>query len=189
MAERPRTEGQRGSGMRPTQPEPRYLAVGRIVRPHGVRGELRMELLTDYPDQLSRLKMVYVGERYVAFELAGVRLHQKVALIKLEGCEDRDAAEMLRGQLVYIKREDAVPLEPNEFYEHQVCGLKVTLTSGESLGEVVEVFTLPGANDVLVVHGPRGEVLIPVIEDVIVAIDLEAGQIRIHPMPGLLPDG
>ncbi len=79
------------------QPEPRYLAVGRVQRPHGVCGELRVMVLTAYPEQLSRLKTLYLGQKQRPYPLEGVRLHQKAALIKLAGIDDRNAADELRG--------------------------------------------------------------------------------------------
>jgi 16S rRNA processing protein RimM len=174
--------------MRRQQPEPRYLAVGRVQRPHGVRGELRMEILTDYPARLSRLKTLYLGERHLPYPLESVRLHHNLALIKVAGIDDRTAADETRGLVVYVAIEDAVPLEEHEVYEHALEGLEVITDEGEPLGEIVELFTAPGANDVLVVHGPRGEILIPVTEEVVVSVDLDAGQLVIHPLPGLLGD-
>lgn len=174
--------------MRSKQPEPRYLAIGRVLRPHGVRGELRMELLTDYPERLASLKTVYVGEGYEPHQVLGARLHKKQALLQLEGYEDRNAVEDLRGALIFVTVEDAVPLEVGEYWEHQVEGLEVVTDEDMFVGEVAEVLSVPGSNDVLVVHGPLGEVLIPVIEEVMTSIDLEAGRIVIHPLPGLLGD-
>jgi len=174
--------------MRRRQPEPRYLAVGRIQRPHGVRGELRMEILTDFPEQLSRLKTLYLGDQQQPYALASVRLHHDIALLKLVGIDERNAADATRGLIVSIALEDAVPLEDDEVYEYALEGLEVVTDEGEHLGEIVELFTAPGANEVLIVHGPRGELLIPVTEEIVVSVDLEGGRLVIHPMPGLLGD-
>ena len=172
--------------MHKTHPEPRYLAVGRITRPHGVRGELRVEVLTDYPEHLAERKVLYVGSQHRLYKVLGLRFHRDAALLTLEGCDDRNAAEALRGLLVEVPIEDAVPLEDDEYYHFQVVGMQVETDEGEALGEVAEVFEAPGANDVLVVYGPRGEILLPVIEDVIVAFDMAANLIRVHLVPGLL---
>ena len=170
------------------RPEPRYLAVGRIQRPHGVRGELRMEVLTDFPERLSHLKTLYLGERQQPYPLESVRLHHSIALIKLVGIDERNAADGLRGLVVYVSIEDAVPLEEHEVYEYDLVGLEVVTDDGEHLGEIAELFTAPGANEVLVVHGPRGEILIPVTEEIVLSADLETGKVVIHPLPGLLGD-
>lgn len=168
------------------QPEPRYLAVGRVLRPHGVRGEVRVELLTAHPEHLVELDTLYVGPSYEPHQVLSVRMHKDLALILLEGYEDRNAADALRESLLYVAMEDAVPLEEDECYEHQLQGMSVVSEAGEQLGEVAEILTAPDANDIFVVHGPLGEVLIPVIEDVIVGFDLEAGEIVVHLLPGLI---
>ncbi len=170
------------------QPEPHYLAIGRIVRPHGVRGELRVEVLTDFPDRIARLRRVYVGDEHRAYTLRDVRLHQEALLLRLEGVDDRNTADLLRGQVVSVAMRDAVPLEPGEYYHHQLLGVRVVTEAGEALGEIVELLSIPGANDVYVVHGVRGELLIPGISDVVRRLDVEAGLMIIHPLPGLLDD-
>jgi 16S rRNA processing protein RimM len=170
------------------QSEPRYLAVGRVQRPHGVRGEVRMEILTDFPEKLAHRKTLYLGERHTPYALESVRLHHDLALVKLAEMDDRNAADALRGLVVYVAIEDAVPLEEHEVYEYALEGLQVVTDDGEALGEVVELFTAPGANDVLIVQGPRGEILLPVIDEVVISVDLDAGQMVVHLLPGLVGD-
>lgn len=170
------------------QPEPRYLAVGRVLRPHGVTGELRVEILTDYPERLAELKYLYVGPTYRRYTVKGVRFHQGLLLLRLAEIVDRNAAELLRGQLVSVALEDAVPLEEGEYYHYQLLGIQVSTEAGELLGEIVEVLEAPAANDVYVVHGLRGEVLIPAIREIVQVLDLEGRRLIIRPMPGLLSD-
>ena len=170
------------------QPEPDFLAVGRVLRPHGVHGEIRVGMLTDFPDRWEGLKTVYLGSRYLPQEIVSSRRHQKVILLKLVGYDSREKVEPLRGELIFVSIDDAIPLEPDEFYYFQIVGLEVQTESGDVLGEIVDVLKPPGANEVFVVHGVRGEVLIPVIEDVIRNLDLDAGVVIINPIPGLLSD-
>ena len=170
------------------QPEPNFLAIGRVLRPHGIRGEIRVELLTDFPDRFRGLKTVYLGSQHLRQEIDSSRQHKNVVLLKLVGYDNRDAVEPLRGELVFVAIDDAIPLDPDEFYYYQVVGLEVQTDSGDVLGEIVDVLKPPGANEVFVVQGVRGEILIPVIEDVIGNLDLEAGVVIIHPIPGLLRD-
>jgi 16S rRNA processing protein RimM len=174
----------RGSGASKRRPEPRYLAVGRVVRPFGVHGELKVEILTDYPEQLARLRTVYLGAAGTPWTIESVRLHKGAALFKLDGCNDRTAAEALRGALVQITSEDAVPLEEDEYYEHQIVGMGVFEQDGTFLGKVTEVIST-GANDVYVVVGPEGELLLPVIKSVILEIDLETDRMIVHLLEGL----
>ena len=173
-------------------PEPRYLLVGRVLRPHGVRGELRVEIITNYPERLVQHAYFYlahpnspeVAHRYT---VEGLRFHAKVLLLKLDGCDDRNAADELRGMLVQIPVEEAVPLEEGEYYLFQLVGVRVETESGEWLGQIVDVIET-GANDVYVVRGSRGEVLLPAIDDVILELDLESKHMVVHLLPGLLAE-
>ena len=171
-------------------PEPRYLVVGRILRPHGIRGELRVGIITDYPERLGQQACFYLAspdapavvQRYSVEELRG---HGDALLLKLHGCDDRNAADELRGMLVQIPVEAAVPLEEGEYYHFQLIGVRVEMESGEWLGQVVEVLAT-GANDVYVVRGPWGEVLLPAVDDVVLELDLELRRMVVRLLPGTL---
>jgi 16S rRNA processing protein RimM len=151
-----------------------------------VQGEIRAAVLTDYPERLVMLKTFYLGDDYVPYTVERARRHKQFVLIKFAGVDSRDDADELRTLVISVTMQDAIPLDNDEYYDFQLEGLAVVTDTGETLGELVEVFTAPGANDVFVVHGPRGEMLLPVIEDVVVALDLDAGQVVVHPLPGLL---
>lgn len=179
------TPNAKGSGKRRI-PEPRYLAIARIVKAWGVHGQLKLQVLTDLPDRLDRLKRVYVGPRAAPHDVVRFRRQRNGWFLQLADVPDLDAAKALQGQLVQIAREDAAPLEPGQFYEHQIVGLSVVTADGEPLGQVAEVLAT-GANDVYVVHGPRGEVLLPARVEVVRQIDLEAGTMTVTLPPGLLP--
>ena len=161
------------------------MAIGRVVKPWGSRGDLKLQVLTSFPDQLGRLKHVYLGPEAVPYTVARFRWHSGELLLRLTDVGDRNAAELLRDQLVQIAREDATPLEPGQFYEYQIVGLNVVTTDGEPLGQVAEVLST-GANDVYVVQGPRGEVLLPARIEVVRAIDLDAGTMTVTLLPGLV---
>lgn len=180
------TPTQSPSGVVPMRkPLPRFLAVARIARPWGVRGEMKLEILTDFPERLPRLKRVYIGEEAIPYEGVRFRYYKGMVLMQLPGCETREAAEALRGRLVLIDREEAVPLPPGEYYEHEILDMEVYTTEGVYLGRVKEIL-YTRANDVYVVRGPFGEVLIPAIRDVVREIDVPANRMVIWPMPGLL---
>jgi ribosomal 30S subunit maturation factor RimM len=84
---------------------PRYLVIGQVARPWGTRGEVKVEIMTDFPDRFSLLRKVYLGPKAVPFALEGFRLYKGAALLRLEGCHDRATVEKLRGQLVQIPIE------------------------------------------------------------------------------------
>ena len=106
--------------------------------------------------------------------------------MKLRSIDDRNAAETLRGALVQVDIEHAVPLEDGEYYHFQLEGVEVITEDGEHLGEIVEVLSTPGVNDVYIVHGLRGEVLIPGVQEVVQALDLEEGRMVVRLLPGLI---
>jgi 16S rRNA processing protein RimM len=171
---------------------PRFLTIGVFSRPHGVRGELRLRPLTAFPDRIQDLKSIYVGRDQQddtslrLYDVTRARRDRGEWLISLAGIEDRDAADRFRGSYVLVTLEDAVPLAEDEIYLFQVIGLSVYTEEGLALGRVAEVIET-GANDVYVVRGPLGEVLIPAIDQVVLKIDPDADQMIIRPLPGLLP--
>lgn len=162
--------------------EPQFLVVGKVLRPHGIRGELRLEIHTGSPSHLSEVETVYIGETHKPYRLKSSRLHTGVLLISVEGCEGRNEADALRGELVSVPMADAVQLKTGEYYHHQIVGLKVVTDTGEDLGSVTEIIQT-GANDVYVVKGRAGEVLLPAIKSVILKI--EPPQMVVHLMDGL----
>lgn len=166
--------------------EPHFLAVGRVIKPHGVRGEVRVQLMTDVPERFEWLEAIYVGEanpRRVAIE--SVRYHQDFVLLKLAGYPSRTEAEQLRGELLQVLESEAVPLEEDEYYLHQLLDLEVVTDDDRNIGRLVEVLET-GANNVFVVDGPNGQLLLPDIPDVIKEIDIENGRMVITPLDGLI---
>jgi len=161
-----------------------HLVIGRVAAPRGVRGELRVEIQTDTPERFYGLREVFLGEQLMPFEVRRARLHEGQALLQLKGIDDRNAAEQWRGALIYVPMTEAIPLEENEYYYHQIEGLQVITVEGEVLGKVTEIIAT-GANDVYVVRGEGGEILLPAIEDVIVEVNLEEGILRVKLLEGL----
>ena len=102
--------------------QPQYLVVGKVLRPHGVRGELRLEIHSDTPAHLGEVETVYLGEAHRPRRLKSSRLHQGVILITLEGCEDRDRADALRGELVSVKFQPMMPPQAQPKPQPQLAG-------------------------------------------------------------------
>jgi 16S rRNA processing protein RimM len=184
---------------------PGRLVVGRVLRPHGVRGELSVEVLSDAPDRFAPGAELGAGDpdgpeppRPVTVRAA--RLHQGRLLLSLEGIEDRDAADRLRGAWLSIPVDAARPLDPDEFWPHQLVGLAVVDHEGRERGRVTDV--LPGAaHDLLAVELPpegsgepqggapvntaRRVALVPAVA-ALVTVELEAGRVLVDAVPGLL---
>lgn len=167
--------------------EPRFLVIGRIVKPHGVRGDVLVEVHTDEPDRFTWLDRVYVGrEDPVPVAIERVRFHKTFVLLKLAGYDDRESAKLLRAQWLQVPEEEGLPLEEGEYYLYQVVGATVYSDDGKLIGELTQVLETK-ANNVFVVKGPFGEVLLPDTDEVVKEVDLDKGQITVHLLPGLLP--
>ncbi|MGQ9584175.1 MAG: ribosome maturation factor RimM [Anaerolineae bacterium] len=176
-----------GAEVKGGKSQPAYLAIAQIVAPHGVRGEVRAAILTEFPERFGLLKEVYLGEEGRPVPLERHRFHRGQVVLKLRGCDTRDQAEGLRGVLVQVPLSEAMPLPEGAYYVHQVLGLKGWTEGGEFLGEVVEVLET-GANDVYVFRGgPWGEILVPALESVVLELDPEQGRMLIRLPPGLKP--
>ena len=175
------------AGKKPTKTDANagYLAVGNIVGVHGIRGEVKVELLTDFPERFSPGATVYLGPEGLArpLRIEAARPHKGMMLVKFAGVPDRNAAELLRDNLLLIPEELAMPLSEDENYAHDLIGLQVVTTAGRVLGQLVEIVYTP-ANDVYVVRRTGAEVLIPALKEVVVTIDLPGGRMVVQ-----LPEG
>ena len=173
------------------------LVVGRVVKAHGVRGELVVEVRTDSPEERFVPGARLVGrtgrgrtaaDRDVTVEAA--RDHSGRLLVRLVGVTDRDSADALRGMLLLVDSEALPePEDPDEFHDHQLVGLRVRDTSGSEIGEVVEIVHTPGGELLTVRLQDGGEALVPFVTDIVPEVDLGAGTCVIDPPEGLLDLG
>jgi 16S rRNA processing protein RimM len=161
-----------------------FIAVGRVVAAWGVRGEIKAEVLTDFPDRFSPEQAIYVNREKLTIEKC--KWHRGRVILKLSSIDSVESAEELRGLLLQIPQSQLHPLAENEYYQFQLVGLEVWNTKGEHLGQISRILPT-GSNDVYVVPSEDGELLIPAIEDVVKSIDLEAGRITIELIEGLSP--
>jgi len=166
--------------------EPVFVVIGKFRKPHGIRGEVRMTVLTDFPDLIEIGQKVYAGQKYQAYKIKSLRWHGGDLLVSLEGMLDRTAVEIFRNIMIYMKSEDMPAPPEGEYYLHQLVGIDVVTDQGKNLGRLKEVI-LTGANDVYLVDSPEGkEILLPAIEEVILEINLEDRIMLVHIIPGLL---
>ena len=167
--------------------DPEHLAIGRIVKPFGVHGELVVEPLTDDPERFTELRTVLLGPdadtlRPVSVER--VRVTGRGVRLRLEGTRDRDAAEALRGLFVFVSAADCIRLPPGRHFVHTLIGLSVVSEEGERLGILTEVLKLP-AHDVYVIRGEHGEMMIPAVEEFVRRIDPSAGTVTVRLIEGM----
>ncbi len=158
--------------------------VGRVLRAWGIRGDLKIAPFTDRPEDFTQYRSVLVGPQRKSYEVRSFRPYQGNWLLHLVGVDSRNDAEALHGQEILIEAAQR-PRQPGEFYAREVIGLKVRTVDGEELGEVTEIL-VTGANDVYVVKGDRGEILLPARVEVIKGIDVETGVMTVELLPGLL---
>ena len=156
-----------------------------MLRPWGVRGEVKVELLSSNAEALAAGRPVYVGDETRPRDVQSMRVQGRSLVVKLQGSDTPEQAEELRDQILRIAFVVAAPLQPNQYYHYQIIGLSVVTLEGEELGRITEIIET-GANDVYVAQGPRGEVLLPARIEIVKQIDLDAGRMVVAPPPGLL---
>jgi 16S rRNA processing protein RimM len=168
---------------------PARLRVGRIAGAHGLHGAIRVRPDNPASDTLEHIKRIFVEPESGPareYRLVGAqRLNRTTIRVVLEGLDNPDAADALRGSTVAVALADLPAKAPGEFYYYEAIGCVVTTTDGRRLGVIEEVFAT-GANDVWVVRDGAAEVLVPVIDNVVKSIDLGARMMVIEAVPGLL---
>ena len=163
---------------------PGHLAIGSVLVPHGLHGEIKVEPLTAQPEHFGAGRTLWAGD--TPYEVETSRPGKGVLLLRLSGVTSIEAAEALRGCLLSLPESELAPLPEGEYYAYQIVGLEVYDTSGERMGQVIDIFPT-GSNDVYVVEGPSGEILLPAIDDVIVKMDVAGGRMVVSLMDGMLP--
>lgn len=156
------------------------MTIGRITSIHGIKGELRVMPLTDFPARFDAGAEVWLDG--APRRVRRSRWQGKELIVWLEGVDTRDAAEALRGK--ELMAPSPTQLEEGVFYQHDIVGLQAVTPQGETLGRVSEVLAT-GSNDVYVVTGARGELLLPALEDVVHEIDVANGRIIVEVIEGL----
>ena len=170
------------------------LVVGRIGKPHGIRGELTVDVRTDEPDRRFAPGSVLrahapSGSAFSAptLTVAGSRWHQTTLLVTFDQIRDRNGAEAARGTLLHATVDAAeTPEDPDEFYDHQLVGLAAYDVSGAALGEVTGLVH-GGAQDLLTVRTPDGrDTLVPFVKALVPEVDVAGGRVVIADRPGLV---
>lgn len=164
------------------------LEVGQIVNTFGIKGEVKVIPFTDNINRFDDLKKVYVKTKKEdkLYKVENVRYHKNMVLLKLEGIDNPEQAELLKNAFLEIDREDAVPLKEGQFFIADLIGLEVYTDEGKLLGKVDDIYNT-GANDIYVVKDELGkQILLPGIKEVIKQVDLESEKIIVHLIPGLI---
>lgn len=156
-----------------------FITIGKIIAPHGVRGDVRIYPITDFPDRFLDMDECYIDKK--KFTITSARFHKQFVLMTFEGIKDRNAAELLVQKEVQVKHEDLVPLPEGRYYIFDIIGLTVYDTENNELGILSDVLQ-PGSNDVYVVDQEDGkQLLLPAIKDVIIQVDIENKKMVVNP--------
>lgn len=165
------------------------VVVGRIGRPHGVRGEVTVDVRTDFVEQRFAAGSVLGAGPRRRLVVSSAREHGGRLLVRFDGVDERTAAEQLRGTLLTVEADELPPIDdPDEFYDHQLAGLAAVDDGGEPLGTVRAVLHAP-AHDLLVVDTEAGtEVLVPFVAAMVPEVDVPAGRVVLTPPAGLFDE-
>lgn len=168
------------------QPAGELLAVGRVRRPHGIHGEVTVDVTTDFPERLVAGMDVVLGnpDPQVTLRATAVRWHKGAWLVAFDGIDDREAAEGWRGYWLYLPAQERTSLPPTYYYEHELEGMRCVDPAGQLLGTVRSLEN-PGGIALLKVDAGSGEVLVPFKSPIVVRVDLEAGTVTVDPPIGL----
>jgi 16S rRNA processing protein RimM len=165
------------------------ITIGRIIKPFGVKGEMKIEPMTDFPERFKKLGRVYLlspSGKEITAEVRSARYDAGGSLfLLLAGYDSPEKAKQLNGWFIKLPEEEAVPLPEGSYYHFELIGMEVFSESGEKLGRIVDVFET-GSNDVYVMRQGRKETYIPAIKEVVKQIDRRSKRMIIHLMDGLL---
>lgn len=169
------------------------LLIGRVVREHGVHGELKVVPETDDPERFEALETVYLGARPEAARPHVVRnvryqttKRGELVVLALDGVDTREAAAALRGAAVFADEADLPPLDDDELYLHDLVGLRVETADGEPVGFVADVLETPAHLTFRIERPGRPDALVPAVPAFVAETDLEAGRLVLTPIEGLL---
>lgn len=163
------------------------LQVGAILDTHGLRGEVKVFPTTDDPsryDDLEEVELLTKEGNYLHLEIERVRYFKNLVIVKFKNYDHINDIEQYKKCNLYVTRENAVELEADEYFVADLIGLMAKTDEGEELGQIKDVLTT-GANDVYVIDTKEGELLVPAIHDCVQEVDLEAGVMTLHLLPGL----
>lgn len=166
--------------------EPVFLVVGKLRRPHGIKGEMLLGVMTDFPERIVPGVVLYLREGEEQITISSVRKHNKGLLVYIEEYPNIEDVQNIRNWEVFVRADDRPKLPKGEYYWHELVGMEVVTDEGASLGVLVEKIET-GAKPVYVVRGEDGkDILLPVIDEVILKIDLKKKQMTVHLLEGLV---
>lgn len=166
----------------------KYLEIGQIVNTFGIKGMVKVKPFTDNIERFSNLEKIYIKNKsgQTEYKIQEVKYHKNMVLVKFEGIENPEQADLLRNSYLIVDRETEEPLEAGRYYIVDMIGLDVFTDDNEYLGKLEDIYNT-GSNDIYVVKNELGkQILLPAIEDVIKSIDMDNKKVIVHLIPGLV---
>lgn len=169
--------------------EDEWIAVGKVAGVFGIAGEIKVEAFTSFPERFAETPLLYAGARHTPYKVLRSHPHKHHMLLQLEGTQSIEAAERLRGLTLYIPADQIHALSENQYYLHDVVGLRVLHVDGRELGTVKDIL-LTGGIDLFVVQSSQTgkQILLPAVKEFIKAVNIPAGVLEVDPIPGLFDD-
>lgn len=165
------------------------LVVGRVGRPHGLRGEVVVAVRTDFPDERFAPGTRFDVPGGAGLTVAATRWHSGTLLLRFDGVEDRDRAADLSGTELTVDQADLPVLDdPDEFHDHQLVGLRAELADGTPVGPVRDILHGPGGELLVVSREGRADALVPFVHAIVPEVDLAGGRVVLTPPDGLLDE-
>ncbi len=165
------------------------LRVGVISNTHGIRGEVKVFPTTDDPNRYKKLKKVILQTRkeQLELEIQSVKFFKQFVIVKFKGIDNINDIEQYKGMELFVTRENAVKLAPNENFICDLVGCNVIEDENNTVIGILEDVMITGANDVYVVKNPDGkEILLPVTKECVLDVDIDKKEVKVHLLPGLL---
>jgi 16S rRNA processing protein RimM len=162
----------------PVTDEPVFLAIGRLRSAHGIQGEITLEPWTDFPERIKKGSHLFLGDDHQEVIVSAIRSKDRYLILSLEGYDVRESVNELRNSVVYTKTAGLPALPKGQYYHHQLIGLQVVDENGVDLGSIKEILET-GANDVFVIDNHGRELLVPLIKEVVLSVDLQAGLVTV----------
>ena len=160
--------------------------IGKIVKTHGLKGEMKVYSFTDYPERFAEIDYLYMHESDKKYFIENIKYQKNMAILKIKGIDTIEEAENLIDTTLYIDQANLRELDEDEYMIADLVGMDVVLTTGETIGKVTDVLQYT-ANDIYVVHSESGdEYLIPAVKEFVPEINMSTKTITVNPVEGLL---
>ena len=164
-----------------------YFEIGQIVNTFGIKGQVKVTPFTDDMERFEELKTIYVEKKkqLQEFEIEQVKYQKNLVILKLKNIEDMNTAEKLKGCYIKIQRKDARKLPEGTYFIADIIGSQVITDDGKTLGKVEDIYNT-GSSDIYVVKDELGkQILLPAIKEVILSVDVEKQNVKVHLLEGL----